>query len=44
MSGVPASVAKYGDWFSYDGSPRAKIFKRDVGNVDSLQTMMKLMR
>lgn len=44
MSGGPASVAKYGDWFSYDGSPRAKIFKRDVGNVDSLQTMMKLMR
>ena len=29
MSGSPANVAKFGDWFSYDKTPRALIFKRD---------------
>ena len=29
MSGSPANVKKFGDWFSYDKTPRALIFKRD---------------
>lgn len=29
MSGSPANVAKFGDWFTYDKTPRALIFKRD---------------
>ena len=28
-SGLPEMVSKYGDWFSYDKTPRARIFKRD---------------
>ena len=28
-SGLPAMVRKFGDWFSYDKTPRARIFKRD---------------
>lgn len=44
LSGGPAAVAQYGEWFSYDGSPRAKIFKRDFSKVVSMETMMKLMR
>ena len=28
MSGSPANVAKHGDWFTYDKTPRALIFKR----------------
>jgi hypothetical protein len=27
MSGGPALVQKFGDWFSYDKTPRALIFK-----------------
>ena len=29
LSGSPANVAKFGDWFTYDKTPRALIFKRD---------------
>lgn len=43
-SGVPELVAKYGDWFTYDKTPRALIFKRDHSNVKDLDTLMKLMR
>ena len=28
-SGWPAMASKYGDWFTYDKTPRARIFKRD---------------
>lgn len=31
-------------WFDYHQNPRAQIFKRDQGKVDSLSTMIKLMR
>lgn len=44
MSGGPENVKKYGDWFSYDGSPRAKIFKQDQDKVVDLKSMIKLMR
>uniref|UniRef100_A0A2I9LPG8 Phospholipase B-like n=1 Tax=Centruroides hentzi TaxID=88313 RepID=A0A2I9LPG8_9SCOR len=44
MSGTQEMVKKYGDWFSYDKTPRALIFKRDQGNVDDLTSMTKIMR
>ena len=44
MSGSPANVAKFGDWFTYDKSPRALIFKRDHNKVKDLESMTKLMR
>jgi len=43
-SGQPAFVDEYGDWFSYDESPRALIFARDHGSVTDLGSMIKLMR
>ena len=43
-SGNPGLVAKYGDWFTYDHTPRANIFRRDQGKVNNLDSMLKLMR
>lgn len=43
-SGMPAQVKKYGDWFTYDKTPRALIFKRDAPKVTDLNSMTKLMR
>lgn len=43
-SGNWENVKKYGDWFSYDKTPRSLIFKRDHGKVKDLDSMMKLMR
>ncbi|GFO16884.1 phospholipase b lamina ancestor [Plakobranchus ocellatus] len=43
-SGQPALVAKYGDWFTHDKTPRALIFKRDAPKVNDLNSMIKLMR
>jgi len=37
-------VEKYGSFFTHDGTPRAKIFARDQGKVEDLESMMKLMR
>lgn len=44
LSGVPALVKRYGDWFTYDKTPRALIFKRDHTSVEDVHTMIKLMR
>ena len=44
LSGSPANVAKYGDWFTYDKTPRALIFKRDHRTVKDIDSMTKLMR
>uniref|UniRef100_A0A1B6E6W8 Phospholipase B-like n=1 Tax=Clastoptera arizonana TaxID=38151 RepID=A0A1B6E6W8_9HEMI len=44
LSGNVELVKKFGDWFSYENSPRAKIFKRDQTNVKSMGTLMSLMR
>jgi len=44
MSGQPVSVAKYGDWFTYEHNPRANIFRRDQSSVKDMPTMIKLMR
>ncbi|XP_014714108.3 putative phospholipase B-like 2 isoform X1 [Equus asinus] len=43
-SGLQALVAQYGDWFSYDGSPRAQIFRRNQSLVHDLDSMIQLMR
>lgn len=43
-SGGREQVAKYGDWFSYDKTPRALIFKRDHSKVTDITSMTKLMR
>jgi len=43
-SGSPQMVAKYGDFYSWENAPRAKIFARDQGKVEDLDSMMKLMR
>lgn len=43
-SGLPALVAHYGDWFSYNGSPRAQIFRRNQSLVHDLDSMIRLMR
>lgn len=44
MSGMWASVAKYGDWFTHDKNPRARIFARDQGKVHDMDSMAALMR
>uniref|UniRef100_A0A2I3TN81 Phospholipase B-like n=2 Tax=Pan TaxID=9596 RepID=A0A2I3TN81_PANTR len=43
-SGLQALVAQYGDWFSYDGSPRAQIFRRNQSLVQDMDSMVRLMR
>jgi len=43
-SGIPALVKKYGDWFSYDKTPRAQIFRRDHTKVKDMGSMVALMR
>lgn len=44
LSGLPAMVEKYGDWFSYDKTPRALIFQRDHSSVKNINTMIRMMR
>ncbi|KAH7964880.1 hypothetical protein HPB49_002205 [Dermacentor silvarum] len=44
MSGSQKQVEKFGDWFTYDRTPRALIFKRDHGKVQDMDSMIKLMR
>ncbi|XP_058137382.1 putative phospholipase B-like 2 [Dasypus novemcinctus] len=43
-SGMQALVAQYGDWFSYDSSPRAQIFRRNQSLVHDMESMIRLMR
>jgi len=33
LSGAPEKVEKFGHWFSYENTPRAKIFKREQSKV-----------
>ncbi len=41
LSGSPENVKKFGDWFTYDKTPRALIFKRDHKKVRDLDSMTK---
>lgn len=43
-SGGQEMVAKFGDWFSYENTPRAKIFRRDHSRVTDIESMTRLMR
>jgi hypothetical protein len=44
LSGGQENVAAHGDWFTYDKSPRALIFRRDTGKVVDMPSMIKMMR
>ena len=44
MSGFADMEKKYGEWFDYNESPRAKIFARNHTDVTDLTSMMALMR
>ena len=44
MSGGQELVDEYGDWFTYDKTPRAQIFRRDHSGVSDVDSMMRLMR
>ncbi|XP_034251740.1 putative phospholipase B-like 2 [Thrips palmi] len=44
MGGNEPLVRKFGDWFTFEHSPRAEIFRRDQGKVSDLQGMWRLMR
>ncbi|CAD6197383.1 unnamed protein product [Caenorhabditis auriculariae] len=43
-SNTDSMVQKYGDWFSYDKTPRAQIFARDHSKVVDMDSMITLMR
>ncbi|KAG6932267.1 phospholipase B domain containing 2 [Chelydra serpentina] len=43
-SGQLELVQKYGDWFTYDKSPRAQIFRRNQTLVRDMDSMIRLMR
>ncbi|XP_068268516.1 putative phospholipase B-like 2 isoform X2 [Nyctibius grandis] len=43
-SGNAELVRKYGDWFTYDRTPRARIFCRNHTLVRDLDSMIRLMR
>ncbi|XP_077491383.1 putative phospholipase B-like 2 isoform X2 [Amblyomma americanum] len=44
VSGWWPLVEKYGDWFTYDRTPRALMFKRDHSKVQDMDSMVRLMR
>jgi len=44
MSGYPHMVDNFGSLLSYELSSRAKIFRRDQGNVVDMTSMQALMR
>ncbi|XP_064378374.1 putative phospholipase B-like 2 isoform X2 [Dromaius novaehollandiae] len=43
-SGNLELVKKYGDWFTYDRNPRARIFRRNQTLVRDMDDMVRLMR
>uniref|UniRef100_A0A646QBX4 Phospholipase B-like n=1 Tax=Thelotornis mossambicanus TaxID=1328036 RepID=A0A646QBX4_9SAUR len=44
MSGYAEFVQKYGLFYSYEMTPRAKIFRRDQGKVTDIESMKDIMR
>lgn len=44
MTGANDKVAQFGDYFTYDEAPRAKIFRRDHHKVKDVETMSRMMR
>lgn len=43
ISGTADLAKKYGDWFTWEGAPRAKIFARHHSDVTDLESLMTLM-
>ena len=43
-SGAPDMVEKYGDWFTYDKTPRSVIIDRDHANITDMDSFIKFMR
>ena len=37
-------VEKYGDWFSYDKTPRSNIIQRDHKNITDMKSFIAFMR
>lgn len=44
MSGVQSMYEQYGDFFSYQNCPRAKMFKRNQTDVMNVDSMLRLIR
>ena len=44
LSGAPELVSKYGDWFTYDKTPRSLIIDRDHGKIQDQDSFMDFMR
>lgn len=44
MSSYPEMVKSFGNEYSYELCPRAKIFRRDQGNVKDIESMKHIMR
>lgn len=44
LSGQPALVERYGDWFTYERTPRALIFARDHSKVVDVDSLVAVMR
>jgi hypothetical protein len=44
LSGASKMQSKFGDYYSHDSCPRAKIFARDQSKVHDIDSMMQLMR
>ncbi len=43
-NGLNDAYLEYGDFFSYEKTARAQIFKRDQSQVVNIDSMIKLMR
>lgn len=44
MSGWGPMEKKYGEWFTHDRSPRARIFQRDQSKVTDVESLKRIMR
>jgi len=44
VSGYPTEVEEYGTSYTYAGNPRAEIFRRSAGSVETLQDMQHFIR
>jgi len=44
VSGFPSQVDLYGNWYTYSMCPRATIFRRQAGGVETLEDMQIFMR
>lgn len=44
VSGKPPLLEQYGDYFSYDNTPRARLYRRDHVNITDMSSLMRFMR